>query len=110
MGIGLAMQARGLRLLDRVALRRGRAAAPHLATGLLGSGRRCSSAGAGVCGGGAAVEECAAAGGCRPDCVGWGVAVLCRGEDADGSGCDGACGVCVDEEKQRMLRKMARAI
>ena len=36
MGIGLAMQARGLRLLDRVALRRGRAAAPHLVTGLEG--------------------------------------------------------------------------
>ena len=36
MGIGLAVQARVLRGLDELASRRGRAAAPHLATGLRG--------------------------------------------------------------------------
>jgi putative endonuclease len=110
MGIGLAMQARVLRRLDRLASRRGRAAAPHLATGLLGErealfhlresgyvvvARRWRSA--------------------RlrgdVDLIAWDGEWLCFVEVKTRTGRDAMepAEAAVDEEKKRMLRLMARA-
>jgi putative endonuclease len=110
MGIGMAMQARGLRLLDRVALRRGRAAAPHLATGLLGEREALFHLrGLGYVVVARRWKSARLRG--DVDLITWDGERLCFVEVKTRMGRDAMepAESAVDEEKQRMLRKMARA-
>jgi putative endonuclease len=110
MGIGIAMQARGLRLLDRVASRRGRAAAPHLATGLEGEREALFHLrGLGYVVVARRWKSARLRG--DVDLVAWDGEWLCFIEVKTRTGRDAMepAESAVGEEKQRMLRKMARA-
>ena len=110
MGIGLAMQARVLRGLDGLAARRGRAAVPHLATGLRGEREALFH-----------LRELGYVMVARRwksvrlrgdvDLIGWDGECLCFVEVKTRTGRNvmEPAESAVDEDKQRMLRKMAQA-
>ncbi len=110
MGIGLAIEVGLLRRLDKLASRRGRLAAPHLATGLEGEREALFHLrGLGYVVVARRWKSARLRG--DVDLIAWDGEWLCFVEVKTRTGRDAMepAESAVDEEKQRMLRKMARA-